>query len=397
MIYVIGISPNKIGGIERFARELASQMSGLGWKLVLCFEALPSARVRKFLDTPNLSIEVLAKQSGTGPSKYLRLIRLLVRYRPSVLVYSFNGVLSFIPWVSSLLGVRTIFYNDQSSRQYQLALPRNRAWKRLLGRIMTFPLDGVICVSDYVSRCVYREQWVTPTKVDMVHSGVDPSQNRSAHAQAARFRQMNAIPVDRKIILKVSWLVPEKGIDTFLQAARLVIARDSRAHFVIVGAGSFLEKYRALSLELGIANNVTWTGGLEDPIGEGAYAAAQVACQLSTWQEAFGFTIIEAMSCGVPVIATRLGGIPEIIRDGVNGFLVPVNDPNSTSDSILTLLADSSLRDKMGQAARADVQANFDVRETAQKYLKRLGIQKPNLQNEFGTTRTASAIPIGKP
>ena len=94
--------------------------------------------------------------------------------------------------------------------------------------------------------------------------------------RAAQFRDMFAIAEDRKIVLKVSWLVPEKGIDTFLQAARLVVASDPRAHFVIVGAGYCFDKYRALSDELGIERNVTWTGALEDPIQEGAFAAAHV-------------------------------------------------------------------------------------------------------------------------
>jgi spore coat protein SA len=138
-----------------------------------------------------------------------------------------------------------------------------------------------------------------------------------------------------------------------------------------------LEKYRALGSSLGIEGNVTWTGALEDPVEDGAFAAAQVVCQLSTWQEAFGFTLIEAMSYGVPVIATRTGGIPEIVRHGANGFLVPINDPNSTSESILMLLRDCSLREKMGRAARSDVKLMFDVRETAEKYLKQLGIPRP--------------------
>jgi glycosyltransferase involved in cell wall biosynthesis len=395
MLYIIGITPNKIGGTERFARELAVQMVESGWNLVLCFETAPAERVRQYFDTANVTFEVIGEQCLPGIKQCSQLVRLILRYRPTVLVYAFNGVLSFIPWIAAFLGVRTIVYNDNSSRPIQTARTSTRAWKRALGRLITFPLDGVICVSDFVSRCVCKEGWVRQDKVHTIYNGVDIHRGKPGGAtqtQAVRFRKMFAIADDCKIVLNVSWLVPEKGIDTFLYAARLVVASEPRAHFVIVGAGPFSEKYRALSCELGIERNVTWTGALMDPIQEGAFPAAHVACQLSVWQEAFGFTIVEAMSCGVPVIATRTGGIPEIVRDGANGFLVPINDPNSTSECILRLLSDDSLRDKMGHAARSDVKLVFDVRKTARGFLERLGILQPPWRTAFGIDPTSSTV-----
>jgi len=393
MLYIIGITPNKIGGTERFARELALQMVESDWNLVLCFETVPAERVRQYFDTAKVTFEVIGEQCLPGIKQCSQLIKLILRYRPTVLVYAFNGVLSFIPWIAAFLGVRTIVYNDNSSRPFQTARTSTRAWKRALGRLITFPLDGVICVSDFVSQCVCKEGWVRQDKVHTIYNGVDIHRGKPGGAtqtRAIRFRKMFAIADDRKIVLKVSWLVPEKGIDTFLYAARLVVASEPRAHFVIVGAGPFSEKYRKLSHELGIEPNVTWTGALVDPIEEGAFPAASVACQLSTWQEAFGFTIVEAMSCGVPVIATRTGGIPEIVRDGANGFLVPVNDPTSTSERILRLLGDDSLRTKMGEVARSDVEQVFDVRETVRGCLERLGILRPPLPGLIKTDHKRS-------
>lgn len=381
MLYIIGITPNKIGGVERFARELAIQMRESDWKLVLCFEAAPTERIRQFFDTSNVVFEVIGKQSVFGIKQCLRLTSLIFRYRPAVLVYAFNGVLRPIPWIGTLLGVKTIFYNDHSSRPFLATQATTRSWKHILGRLITSPLDGVICVSDFVSQCVRQEQWVRSDKIHTIYSGValDRAQPRGAvQVQATRFRKTFGIPEDRQIVLKVSWLVPEKGIDTFLETARLVVASAPLTHFVIVGAGHFLDEYRTLSRKLGIENHVSWTGALEDPIQDGAFAAAQVVCQLSTWQEAFGFTIVEAMSCGIPVIATKTGGIGEIVRDSANGFLVPINDPDSTSERILRLLRDDSLREKMGHAAQSDVKQVFDVRDTTRRYLRCLGIAPPN-------------------
>jgi len=378
MVYVIGITPNKMGGNERFAVELAAQMEKFGWMLVLCFEAAPSELVRESFRTPNVFFEIVDKQSCAGIRQYLKLARIILRYRPAVLVYAFNGVLRFIPWTATLLGVQTLFYNDHSSRSYQGIPPRKAAGKRALGRLMTLPLDGVICVSDFVSECVRQERWVPAHKVHTIYNGVDIYRDPTGgplQARAARFREKYSIAADRKIVLKVSWLVPEKGIDTFLQAARRVVASEPKTHFVIVGTGHRFDTYRALASELGIRDNCTWTGALEDPTQAGAFAAAQISCQLSRWQEAFGFSIIEAMACGVPVVASRAGGIPEIVRDGANGFLVPIDDPEAASERILTLLRSDAMREEMGRAARSDAVRKFDARETAKAYLEILGIR----------------------
>jgi glycosyltransferase involved in cell wall biosynthesis len=377
MIYMIGVTPNKLGGIERFTQELAVQMEKCDWKLVLCFEAAPSEQVRKRFDTPNVFFEVIDQQSRSGIKQCFKLMRLIGRYRPGVLLYAFNGVLRFIPWIAVLLGVKTIFYNDRSSRPREGTAVRVRKWKRSLARLITWPLDGVICVSDFVSRCVRQEHVVRPEKIHTIHNGVDICSNGTnifAQAIATQFRKKYSIPLDRKVILKVSWMVPEKGVDTFLQAACKVLSSEPTTHFVIIGTGHLLETYRELGSKLGLQNNITWTAAVEDPTRDGAFAAAQISCQLSMWQEAFGFTIIEAMACGVPVIATRTGGIPEIVRDGETGFLVPIDDPDLTSECMLKLLRNNTMREEIGHNARSDVMRRFNVHETARAYLALLGI-----------------------
>src|ERR1700733_10735983 len=109
LLFLIGVTPDKIGGIERFARELAAQLAETDWKLVLCFEASPTKRVRRFFDKSAVAFEVISGQSF-GIKECFQLARLILRYKPTVLVYTLNGVLRFIPWTAVFLGVRTIVY-----------------------------------------------------------------------------------------------------------------------------------------------------------------------------------------------------------------------------------------------------------------------------------------------
>src|SRR5256886_16539959 len=111
---------------------------------------------------------------------------------------------------------------------------------------------------------------------------------------------------------------------------------------------------------MGLEDHVTWTGMIEDPFGEGVFDAADVVCQLSRWEEVFGWMIAEAMAHAKPVVATRVGGIPELIVDGASGFLVDRGDVKSMSQRVLELLSGSPTRSRMGNAARQTVQAKFN-------------------------------------
>ena len=113
---------------------------------------------------------------------------------------------------------------------------------------------------------------------------------------------------------------------------------------------------------------------VDDPFGEGVFHAADVVCQLSRWEEVFGWMIAEAMAHGKPVVATRVGGIPELISDGVTGYLVGRADVAAMSDRILQLLGDPGLRARMGASGRDTVARKFDLRKNVSQLIGSYGI-----------------------
>jgi glycosyltransferase involved in cell wall biosynthesis len=113
---------------------------------------------------------------------------------------------------------------------------------------------------------------------------------------------------------------------------------------------------------------------VDDPFGEGVFHAADVVCQFSRWEEVFGWMIAEAMAHGKPVVATRVGGIPELITDGVTGYLVDRVDTPAMSDRILKLLEDPELRDRMGAMGRNSVACKFDLRKNVAQLIESYGI-----------------------
>jgi L-malate glycosyltransferase len=169
-------------------------------------------------------------------------------------------------------------------------------------------------------------------------------------------------------------MIPEKGILDLLEAARQVVASNPRSHFALVGDGAHLEHFMQRAIALGIENHVTWTGNIEDPYAEGVHAAADVLCQMSRWEEVFGFVIAEGMAARKPVVATRVGGIPELVEDGRTGFLVERGDSEAMAEKLLLLLDDARLRKDMGERGRVVAEALFDVRKNVAQVLQLYGI-----------------------
>jgi len=208
----------------------------------------------------------------------------------------------------------------------------------------------------------------------LIYNSVDTSRGRRDPDAGVKFRRKYGIPDSRAIVTQVSWLIPEKGISDLLEAAALVLSQNPEVQFVVVGDGASREEYVTLATTMQIQEHLTWTGLVQDPLGEGVYAAADIVCQVSRWEEVFGFTIAEAMACGRPVVATEVGGIPELVQDGQTGFLVPRGAPDQIADRILALTHDADLRRRFGQAGRNVAAKRFDLEQNVSQLLGLYGL-----------------------
>jgi glycosyltransferase involved in cell wall biosynthesis len=369
-LYILGLKPEKMGGMEIFCRAFARRLLDLGWRVVFCCEAEPSQLVRDALNFPNVVWEVVPVQAGFSLRRAAECASLVRKYKPDVLIYAFNGVLRPYPWVARLLGVRRIFYNDHTSRN--MPTGGRNPLKVAAGRLVTLPLTGSICVGEYTRRCELAEGFIAPHRVETIYNGIDLCGVSAAAGAGVQFRERYRIAPDKKVILQVSWMVPVKGVDKLLRAARIVVGKAPDAHFVLVGEGPQRPAYEALCEELGIAHAVTWTGMVKSPLAEGVFDAADVCCLYSQWQEACPLAVLEAMAFGVPVISSNTGGLPELVANGRTGFVIDKDDVDALADSILRLLGDDELRSQFGRNAREWVAANFDLMKTVDRYVERL-------------------------
>jgi glycosyltransferase involved in cell wall biosynthesis len=379
VVSVFGIEPARIGGAEAYARELSLQLGQRGWQSVLCFLKEPPEPVRTYLQLPNVRIEVIEDSWRAKWRAVSSLKRILRHYRPEILHLHFTGFIGPYPWLAKLCSVKQVFFTDHSSQPEGHVIRRAPLWKRLVARLINLPITRVITVSEYGYRSVARRDLVSAERIQMIYNSADQSRSTESPDRASEFRRRHSIPEDRALVAQVSWLIPEKGVADLLAAARLVIAQNPKVHFALVGDGSYRAQYERQAQEMGIGGRLTFTGQVEDPMSEGVYAAADVVCQVSRWEEVFGYVIAEAMSSSKPMVATRVGGIPELVEDWKTGFLVDRGDVQAIADRILKLIADPELRDRMGGAGREVARERFDLERNVEKVVGSYGLEAPEV------------------
>ena len=145
-------------------------------------------------------------------------------------------------------------------------------------------------------------------------------------------------------------LAPVKGLPTLLKAAAPLLAKDEGVRLVLVGDGPDREALVSLAAGLGIAHRVCFTGALSNDPNLHHFFDISV---LPSMSEAFPNTVVEAMAAARPVIASRVGGVPDAVEDGVSGLLVPPGDDDALADALQLLVSQPDERRRMGDAGRS--------------------------------------------
>ena len=159
--------------------------------------------------------------------------------------------------------------------------------------------------------------------------------------------------------------VMSKGVTLLLEAASKM---KSRAVIRILGSGPRLEHFRGLSKAMGLCERVFFEGWVDNP--DDYFSRADVAVFPSLWQEPFGLSGIEAMSRGIPVAGFGVGGVPEWLKDGENGLLVPERDTDAMAAALDTLAGDPGLRASLGRGARSFVEKNYAPEKFLEDFTK---------------------------
>jgi glycosyltransferase involved in cell wall biosynthesis len=230
--------------------------------------------------------------------------------------------------------------------------------------------NRLIAVSDFTRRELKQYYRVNEAKIRVIHNGVDVDKFKPASGKRKIKAELGFNP-DDIAILSVGRLYARKGLFTLIESMPAVVRTFPRVKFIISGKGQSNEMKKLVNhaTRLGVKDNIIFTGYFPDSKLPKLYQAADVFA-FSTFYENLPFAVLEALSSGLPVVTTNVGGIPEMIERGKNGFLVQPFNAGELSDKILYLLEHPDAASEMAFLARKTILERFDWRLIVKKVLK---------------------------
>ena len=232
-------------------------------------------------------------------------------------------------------------------------------WATYVGNAVTYHRNAVVlAVSRQVAESVkppWWMPWVTVPSVEVMHHGIDDSRICRGSDARARARRTLGLREDEFVVGTVGNLRPQKDHHSLLAAFRMLPDPGSGppTRLVIVGAGPLEGQLRRQAIHCGLEQRVLFTGSRDD-VPE--ILPAFDVFVLSSVYEGLSIALIEAMAAGLPSVATRVGGTPEALTDGLNGLLIPPRDPGAITAAIGRLLQDEPLRRRLGHEAARSAQ-----------------------------------------
>ncbi len=230
---------------------------------------------------------------------------------------------------------------------------------------------AIIAVSDFVKKSLI-ENGVPAQKIVRIYNGVDTEYFVPVTGfERDKLRSYITDKPVRFAIGLVGNLIEMKGLRYFIKALPFVFEKYPETLVVVVGEGALRQEMEAEVKQMRYAGRVKFLGRLT-ALTRRIVAAMDVLVQPSL-TESFGLTAAEALSCEVPVVASNVGGLPELVRDGECGYLVPPRDPRALANKIIALFDDPEKRRSFGKAGRKRVKKYFDLTNTTEQYLTLYG------------------------
>lgn len=230
---------------------------------------------------------------------------------------------------------------------------------RIMRRL--FPCWGkkVIAISDQVRQHLIEDFKLDPSRVELIYNGIDLKKFRAYSKEEVREQKIKlGLDPDKKTIGHIGRLSSVKGQKFLVLAAERMISERQDVQFLIIGDGDQAPELKRLIRERNLEHSVFMRPSMPDT--SLALSLMDVFCMPSL-QEGLGLSILEAQAQGVPVVASRVGGIPSVVQDGVTGILCPPQDAEALCMDLLKILGDEALKNTMVQKAMAQVREKFSL------------------------------------
>ena len=315
------------------------------------------------LQHDNLTVQPLSVRNHLDGLAGWRLRRLVRRERYDLVHFHTARAHALSPWLHALPVRRLV------TRRMDYPIKAGWLHRFLYGR----QVDMVIAISAGVAAALGTAP-VSDRPIRIIPSGIDTKQFLPTASQRMAIRRQYGLGEDTTVILMAGALTKRKSPHTLIEAAAQLHSRCRQSqyaqqtdqalslHYLICGAGPLRQELQARVRALGLASVFHFAGFCRDLP---AYlAAADIFVHTPVW-EGLGVAVIEALAAGLPVVASRVGGIPELITDGETGLLIPAQDPSALCNALLQCVRHPDWAKTLGTHGQAKVQTHFDIETTA--------------------------------
>lgn len=372
--------PSKKGGIATWAYELACQFSYNPEFQVSVF-----VKKRGGCDDFNYHRNALYKVLPMGGRNWNRFKKWYVRYYLRQYLQNYDQVIILTATWELAEGILKLAGDKHYLITAAHGLEVSRLnWSKYEKRLPSFintckKLSRIVAVSEYTKRQIVALGVSEPEKILIIPNGVDELKFYPANGEV-KWEYFGLQP-GSKVLLTLARLIPRKGQDTIIKALPKILSTVPEIVYVIAGAGkeSWKSHLQELVNKNGLQDKVKFLGFVTEEEKLWLYQLASVYVMVSKDpgeegdSEGFGITYLEANACGLPVIGSKTGGIPEVVKDNSNGLIVKPDDTEKITSALLKLLTEPQLYSRLSQNGRERVLKHYTWRIIASQYEKLFG------------------------
>ena len=358
------------GGVERYLHTLLSKLDNTIFENILVWsDSYDSSIFKEYANTIEYVSDMHNKISISCDLKSIKAVRKLIKkYKPDI-VYCHSSKAGAIGRIANIglknkTGKMNVCIYNAHGWAFNMKDISNKKIKAyvLIEKMLALFCDKIVCISDFEKRSALLNHICKTDKFRVIYNGIDFNEGQDITFVS---REQLQIPESAFVIGTTGRIAHQKAPDVFVRTAAEIKKEIPSAFFIMVGDGLELEQTKNLIKELKMDDSFFITGWVNNPLDY--IRNFDIAMLLSRW-EGFGLVLPEYMITGKPIVATRVDAIPDVVKDGINGLLVDVNDYKAASASVIRLYEDKELRCQLIANGRKIVYKYFNADRVGQEH-----------------------------
>lgn len=362
ILHVTALNSKKYGSIEKWMVHLAKVCKDRKYKIIFSLRGEPTNK--SFLNDLNNTGAMIdvTQRYLSGINHFCHIRNLIKKNRINIIHSHFSPVCHYANLAGYLSGIKGRFWTIHSMSEIDKHPYCRQRLIALKQQISSMLVHKMITVSKAI-RDDFIRLGINSEKISVVPLGID-IEKYAFNGSRERLRRSFGISNDTLLIGTVSRAEPVKGLRYLVEAMPYVLERVPNAKVLLVGGGSLMQELKSIASNLNITGNIILEG-IRDDVSD--ILSALDIFVLPSLSEGMPLALLEAMASGKPVVSSNVGGIPEVVEEGVNGYLVAPGDASQLAQAILKFALNPELSSTMSNAGRRKVELEYNLKHQAER------------------------------